>query len=202
MNILLHVCCGPCAITPLAAIRAAGHESRGYFINPNIHPFKEFQRRIEALEEMSRQCQFQVDYELEYGLREYLRQVVFHEDRERRCGLCYAMRLRPTVEKALAIGADAFSSTLLYSRYQNHDLIRQQGAELAIKFGIPFYYEDFRSGWQEGIDRSIGMGLYRQPYCGCIYSEQERYDKTRKGEGSKQGIRPRISPARGDSRLR
>ncbi len=179
MNILLHVCCGPCAITPLAAIRAAGHEARGYFINPNIHPFKEFQRRIEALESMSRQSDFQVDYEREYGLRDYLRQVVFNEDS--RCGLCYALRLRPTAEKAMAIGADAFSSTLLYSRYQNHDLLKQQGEALAVEFGIPFYYEDFRWSWQEGIDKSIEMGLYRQPYCGCIYSEQERYDKKGKG---------------------
>lgn len=176
MNILLHVCCGPCAISPVAAIRAAGHEASGYFINPNIHPYKEFQRRLAALELMSKRCDFQVDYELDYGLRDYLRQVVFHEDS--RCGLCYAMRLRPTAERALARGADAFSSTLLYSRYQNHALIKQHGEALAAELGIPFYYEDFRSGWQEGIDQAIEMGLYRQPYCGCIYSEQERYDKT------------------------
>lgn len=181
MNILLHVCCGPCAIVPLAAIRAAGHEARGYFINPNIHPFKEFQRRIEALEAMGKQRDFQIEYEREYGLRDYLRQVVFHEDS--RCGLCYAMRLRSTAEKAMALGADAFSSTLLYSRYQNHAQIKEQGEALAVELGIPFYYEDFRPGWQEGIDQSIEMGLYRQPYCGCIYSEQERFDKKRRKRG-------------------
>ena len=124
---------------------------------------------------MSLASDFQVEYERQYGLRDYLRQVVFHE--ENRCRYCYAMRLRPTAERAMAIGADAFSSTLLYSRYQNHSLLRQQGEALAMELGIPFYYDDFRGGWQEGIDRSIEMGLYRQPYCGCIYSEQERYDK-------------------------
>jgi hypothetical protein len=175
MNILLHVCCGPCAIVPLAAMRAAGHEVHGFFFNPNIHPFKEFQRRLEALEIMSQRLDFPVLYERQYGLRDYLRQVVFHEDS--RCGLCYAMRLRSTAEKAFELKADAFSSTLLYSRYQNHALIKQQGESLAAEIGIPFYYEDFRDGWQEGIDQSIAMGLYRQPYCGCIYSEQERYDK-------------------------
>jgi predicted adenine nucleotide alpha hydrolase (AANH) superfamily ATPase len=181
VNILLHVCCGPCSITPLAAIRAAGHEARGFFFNPNIHPFKEFQRRLEALEDMSRRVDFPVEYERQYGLRDYLRQVVFHE--ESRCGLCYAMRLRPTAEKAIAIKADAFSSTLLYSRFQNHNLLKQQGEALAAELGIPFYYEDFRAGWQDGIDQSLEMGLYRQPYCGCIYSEQERYDKKwRKGQ--------------------
>lgn len=175
MNILLHVCCGPCAIVPLAAMRAAGHEVHGFFFNPNIHPFKEFQRRLEALEIMSQRLDFQVLYERQYGLRDYLRQVVFHEDS--RCALCYAMRLRSTAEKAFELKADAFSSTLLYSRYQNHALIKQQGESLAAEIGIPFYYEDFRGGWQEGIDQSIAMGLYRQPYCGCVYSEQERYDK-------------------------
>jgi predicted adenine nucleotide alpha hydrolase (AANH) superfamily ATPase len=177
VNILLHVCCGPCAIYPLSTIRAAGHTVRGYFFNPNIHPFKEFQRRIEALEVMSRHLAFAVDYERTYGLRSFLRQVVFHE--ESRCGLCYAMRLRPTAERAADAGFDAFSTTLLYSRYQNHALLREQGETLAAEFGIGFYYEDFRSGWQEGIDQSIEMGLYRQPYCGCIYSEEERYDRKR-----------------------
>lgn len=177
MNILLHVCCGPCTLYPLTAIRADGHEARGYFYNPNIHPFKEFRRRVEALEVMSQQLDFQVDYERGYGLRGFLRQVVFHE--EERCALCYAMRLRPTAEQAVAVGADAFSSTLLYSRYQNHALLKEQGEALAVEYGISFYYQDFRVGWQEGIDRAIAMGLYRQPYCGCIYSEEERYDRKR-----------------------
>ena len=81
---------------------------------------------------------------------------------------------------------DAFSTTLLYSRYQNHDLICSQSERLAEKYGVPFYYQDFRKGWQEGIDRSIEMGLYRQPYCGCIYSEQERYDNRWKKRQKRQ----------------
>ena len=101
--------------------------------------------------------------------------MVFHE--EERCPLCYRMRLEATAKKAREIGADAFSTTLLYSRYQRHETIRALGEELATQFGVPFLYEDFRVGWQEGIDASLEMGLYRQPYCGCIYSEQERYDK-------------------------
>jgi len=174
--IYMHVCCGPCAAYPLAAIRAEGLEARGFFFNPNIHPFKEFRRRLTALEEFCRQTGFEVDFERRYGLRDYLRRVVFHEDA--RCAICYAMRLGPTVEMAMAAGADAFTTTLLYSRYQNHALIKAQCEALAEKNGIAFYYRDFREGWQEGIDRSIEMGLYRQPYCGCVYSEQERYDRS------------------------
>ena len=87
------------------------------------------------------------------------------------------MRLTAAAQHAKKIGADAFSSTLLYSRYQKHELIKKIAAECEKKYEIPFYYDDFRVGWQEGVDMAIEMELYRQPYCGCIYSEQERYDK-------------------------
>jgi len=174
MNILLHVCCGPCTAYPLQVLRAEGHQVRGFFYNPNIHPFREFGRRIAALEELCRRHDFLVDYEREYGLKEYLRRVVYQE--ERRCLLCYRMRLIETVRKAKELGADAFSTTLLYSRYQQHEAIRELAGQLAEEYDIAFYYQDFREGWQEGIDMAVAMGIYRQPYCGCIYSEQERYD--------------------------
>ncbi|MDF1578480.1 MAG: epoxyqueuosine reductase QueH [Desulfobulbales bacterium] len=175
MNILLHVCCGPCTAFPLRIMREEGHRVRGYFYNPNIHPFREFKRRIGALEELCRRDDLLVDYEREYGLREYLRRIVYNE--ERRCLLCYEMRLTATVRKARDLGVDAFSTTLLYSRYQRHETIRMLAERLAEEYGVPFYYRDFRAGWQEGIDLAVAMGIYRQPYCGCIYSEQERYDR-------------------------
>lgn len=175
MNILLHSCCGPCTAYPLKVMREEGHQVKGYFYNPNIHPFQEFRRRLVALEEFAEQKELAVDYERQYGLREYLRRVVFNEDT--RCTLCYKMRLVEVVRKAKEVGADAFSSTLLYSRYQQHELIKSMAEQLAEEYGIALYYRDFREGWQEGIDMTLAMGIYRQPYCGCIYSEQERYDK-------------------------
>ena len=175
MKILLHVCCGPCTVYPLDVLRQEGLTVDGFFYNPNIHPFREFRKRIQTLEELAVRMQFSVAIRRDYGLRHFLRQVVFHEDE--RCGLCYAMRLDAAAEQAAAIRADAFTTTLLYSRYQKHELIRSQAAAAGSRYGVPFYYRDFRQGWQEGIDRSISMGLYRQPYCGCIYSEQERYDR-------------------------
>jgi len=180
MTVLLHLCCGPCTIYPLNALRGRGFAVQGYFHNPNIHPFREFGARITALEDLAGRMNLPVEYEREYGLKDYLRQVVFNEDE--RCAICYRMRLEATARKAGEIGAEAFSTTLLYSRHQRHETIRALGEELSRKYGVPFYYEDFREGWQTGIDASIEMGLYRQPYCGCIYSEQERYDKKcRKG---------------------
>jgi predicted adenine nucleotide alpha hydrolase (AANH) superfamily ATPase len=175
MSVLLHICCGPCAIYPLEVLKSQGLKTHGFFYNPNIHPYQEFRKRLEALEQLASRVGLPVEYHREYGLRDYLRTVVFNEDS--RCGLCYDMRLRMVVEQAKKIRADAFSSTLLYSRYQNHELIRHKAEELAEEHRIPFYYHDFREGWQQGIDMSREMGLYRQSYCGCIYSEQERYDK-------------------------
>ena len=185
MTVLLHLCCGPCTIFPLTALRAQGRSVQGYFYNPNIHPFREFRQRIASLEDLALRTSLPVEYEREYGLREYLRKVVFHE--EERCLLCYRMRLEATAKKARELGAEGFSTTLLYSRYQRHEAIRALGEELAEQYGVAFLYEDFRTGWQKGIDASLEMGLYRQPYCGCIYSEQERYDKKfRKGKEKKQ----------------
>ncbi len=178
MKILLHVCCGPCSVYPLAFLRQQGHDVTGWFYNPNIHPYKEFRQRIEALEDFSRQKNFPVEIDRSYGLRNFLRHVVFHEERKERCGICYDLRLLPTAMRAAEQGFEAFTTTLLYSKYQNHAELRRKGEALAAQFGSAFFYHDFREGWQRGIDESIAMQLYRQPYCGCIYSEQERYDKT------------------------
>ncbi|MFZ5799165.1 MAG: hypothetical protein C4563_02040 [Desulfobulbus sp.] len=178
MNLLLHVCCGPCTVFPLVVLREQGHSVRGYFYNPNIHPYQEFARRLTTLREFAAMEQLPLTVEEEYGLQEYLRRVVFQEDG--RCAACYAMRLERTARYAAENHFEAFSSTLLYSRYQNHALLRVTGEQLANRYGVAFYYEDFRRGWQEGIDRSRALGLYRQPYCGCIYSEQERYDPSKR----------------------
>lgn len=183
MKLLLHVCCGPCTIYPLAQLQREGIEVSGYFYNPNIHPYREFKQRIQAVQQFAGTSGLEVEIETRYGLTEYLREVVFHE--QQRCPLCYTMRLESAARKARERGDDAFSTTLLYSKYQDHERIRQIGATLGRKYQIDFYYQDFRTGWKEGIERAIEMDLYRQPYCGCIYSEQERYDKTIKKNAPK-----------------
>ena len=147
----------------------------GFFYNPNIHPYQEFRKRLEAVEFIASRENLPVEYHREYGLRDYLRKIVYNEDN--RCEFCYDMRLREVVAQAKKMRVDAFTTTLLYSRYQNHDLIRYKAEKLAEQNNIPFFYHDFRKGWQQGVDMSKEMGLYRQSYCGCIYSEQERYDK-------------------------
>jgi predicted adenine nucleotide alpha hydrolase (AANH) superfamily ATPase len=111
-----------------------------------------------------------------YPLEGFLRQIIFRE--EDRCRYCYRLRLVKTALIAKKGRFDAFTTTLLYSRFQKHDLIRSIGEEVAGEYDIPFFYRDFREGWLEGIQISKALGLYRQPYCGCIYSEKERYCPT------------------------
>ncbi|MRR07335.1 MAG: hypothetical protein EG828_10405, partial [Deltaproteobacteria bacterium] len=84
-------------------------------------------------------------------------------------------RIERAAQTAAELGYNAFPSTLLYSRYQQHELIRREGEQAAARHGVSFLYDDFRRGWQQGIAASKEMGLYRQQYCGCIYSEKDRY---------------------------
>jgi predicted adenine nucleotide alpha hydrolase (AANH) superfamily ATPase len=157
----------------LKALREEGWEMTGFFYNPNIHPYQEYQRRLETVKEYERQAGVKMIYRDEYDLEGFLRGVVYRE--HERCRYCYSSRLEATAQMAKAGGFDAFTTTLLYSKHQNHSPLKEIGEGLGKRFSVPFYYEDFRKGWQEGIRESKAMGLYRQHYCGCIYSEKERY---------------------------
>jgi predicted adenine nucleotide alpha hydrolase (AANH) superfamily ATPase len=108
-----------------------------------------------------------------YPLETFLRQIAFRE--EQRCRYCYHLRLSHTARIAKKDRFDAFTTTLLYSRHQKHDLIREIAEGVAGTQGIPFFYRDFREGWSEGVRVSKEKRMYRQPYCGCIFSEKERY---------------------------
>jgi epoxyqueuosine reductase len=178
MKILLHICCGPCAIYPVEVLSEAGHQVEGYFDNPNIHPYQEFLRRVKALEEYAEQTGLPITWQKDYDIEEYFRLVAFRE--AERCRFCYQLRLGRAARMARARGFEAFTSTLLYSRYQNHELIQEVARQAAAEAGVEFYYEDFRQGWAEGVAESKARGLYRQPYCGCIFSERERYARPRK----------------------
>ena len=176
MKILLHCCCGPCTIYPLTQLINEGIDTTCYFFNPNIHPYKEFKKRIEGFKEYIEVVGVNSIINDTYGLQEFVRKVSFKE--KQRCSICYDWRLESTARLASEQKFDSFSTTLLYSRYQNHEKLIEVCQQLANKYSISFKYEDYREGWQYGIDKSIELKIYRQPYCGCIYSEQERYDKS------------------------
>lgn len=96
---------------------------------------------------------------------------------ESRCLFCWRVRLVHSARAARRLGLDALTSSLLYSRFQDHDRIRELGESAADAAGLLFLYQDFRRFWQQGIDASKEWGIYRQPYCGCLFSEYERYSK-------------------------
>ncbi len=175
MKLLMHICCGPCTIYPLKELRIRGHEVAGLFYNPNIHPYQEYQRRLQTLNDYAARTFLNIFCPEGYPLEEFLRQVAFKEND--RCEYCLQHRLQYAAEMALADKFDGFTTTLLYSRYQKHDLIREIGEHIGMQLGIPFYYQDFRTGWAEGVRISRELEMYRQPYCGCIYSEKDRFYK-------------------------
>jgi predicted adenine nucleotide alpha hydrolase (AANH) superfamily ATPase len=145
----------------------------GFFFRHNIHPFTECRKREDALKEYAETVNFKVIIQKGYDLEGFLRGIVFRESE--RCVFCYHERLKATALMAKNGKFDCFSTTLLYSRHQKHDIIRSIGESVSKETGVNFYYRDFRDGWKTGIDESKKLGLYRQPYCGCIFSEKERY---------------------------
>lgn len=184
MKILLHICCANCATYPHQRLKEQGEEVVGFFFNPNIHPYQEYQKRLESTKNYSEAVGLKVIYRDEYLLEEFLRNVS-HRVKER-CSYCYSVRLEATVQEAKKRGFDQFSTTLLQSAHQNHFLIKEIGERIALEVGVPFYYEDFRQGWKKGVEISKTMGLYRQQYCGCIYSEKERFMRQEKGKRLKE----------------
>jgi predicted adenine nucleotide alpha hydrolase (AANH) superfamily ATPase len=182
VKVLLHQCCGPCSIYPAIRLREDGHELHGYFYNPNIHPYTEYKKRLETLQTYNTQHNIPYTIVDFYGLRPFIAMVEAMRQPAssiiaNRCEGCYRMRLFKVAEFAKANGFDGFTTSLLYSRRQKHDLIRSIAAEAAQQQQIDFIYEDYRKGWQVGIDLSKQEAMYRQNYCGCIYSEEERWLK-------------------------
>ncbi|MDI3280684.1 MAG: epoxyqueuosine reductase QueH [Bacillota bacterium] len=177
MKILLHICCGPCSLYPLQALREEGMELEGFFYNPNIHPYREYLRRWEALHQVAEAEGLAVRHRWEYELEKFLARVA--QFPSERCRHCYELRLEKAAREAAEGGFAAFTTTLLVSPWQKHDLIRQVAEEVAGRVGVPFLYRDFRPGYRQGQQRARELGIYRQPYCGCIYSEKERYARSR-----------------------
>jgi predicted adenine nucleotide alpha hydrolase (AANH) superfamily ATPase len=147
----------------------------GFFYKNNIHPYSECLKRQAALEQYAAQINLRVIYQEGYDLEGFIQNLVHRE--ADRCRHCYHDRLRTTALLAKRGKFDYFSSTLLYSKFQKHELVRSIGESIAKSVGVPFLYQNFRAGWKEGVETSKALQMYRQQYCGCIYSEKERYYK-------------------------
>lgn len=182
MKLLLHMCCGPCSVYPVSVLEEEGIEFGGLFFNPNIHPMDEFVRRKENVEKFADIKNICVEYMDEFRQEVWEK---FGADNENRCNMCYTLRIDKTAQFAKENGFDAFTTTLLVSPYQNHELIVELAKKAAEKYGTRFYYRDFRPGFRQGQQDAKELGLYRQKYCGCIisYEDAEKFKKKKKGKG-------------------
>ena len=159
MKLLMHACCGPCSIYCIDSLREEGIEPDIYWFNPNIHPYKEYEARLNALKELSNIMNFNLIVEDNYGLDEFCKQV--SDIISARCvNYCYPVRLRRVFEYAKENGYDAVSTTLLYSIYQKHDFIKMYCEKLSKEYGIEFLYRDFRVGFYIGKEKAKEYGIY------------------------------------------
>jgi predicted adenine nucleotide alpha hydrolase (AANH) superfamily ATPase len=173
--VLFHCCCAPCALACIESLASEENAPALFWYNPNIHPFTEYQSRRDSLHRFAAAKNQPLKMVDEYGLRHFLVATGGETEAPGRCEMCYRMRLEKTAAFAAEQGFGAFSTSLLVSPYQQHDTIRRLGEELAAQYGVEFVYRDFRPLFREGQTHARAQGLYMQKYCGCIFSEEERY---------------------------
>ena len=174
-SVLMHTCCAPCSLSCIDPLRAEGIEPVAFWYNPNIHPWKEYEARRDCLLAYAPTIEMQVIVDEDYGLRAFVEHVA--SDIDHRCTYCYQHRLEETARYAAEHGYEAFTSTLLASLYQDHDGIKAAAEKYARQYGVEFLDRDFRPNFRAGNQRARELGFYMQKYCGCVFSEQDRYQK-------------------------
>jgi len=177
-KVLIHVCCAHCAAYTASYWRQQGYEAEGLWYNPNIHPYTEHQQRLESMKSLAEKIGLPLTVVEGYDMVEFFRRVTGHE--AERCRDCFDLRLTGTAAAAQEKGFDAFTTTLLISPHQKHELIQEIGHKVATEHGVTFLYADLRKRYSDSRHITKPLDLYRQQYCGCLYSELERYagDKT------------------------
>lgn len=172
MKVLMHICCSNCSIYPLKSLLMKDVEVKGLWFNPNIHPYPEYRLRLDSLQRLQKLWDLDIEYRDHYDIDGFVRKIGSPD--ETRCLRCYAMRLEETAKAARKMDLDGFTTSLLVSPYQRFEAVVNIGREMGKRYSIPFYQEDFRVGYRENIGLSRELGLYRQKYCGCVFSEKER----------------------------
>ena len=178
MKTLLHICCAPCANQCVQALRGENIELTGFWFNPNIHPFTEYRARRNCVRAYAESVNLPLLEQNDYALRPFVRSVA--DDIENRCVKCYEIRLFETARMAKEGGFDSFTSSLFISPYQDHQLMIQTAEKAAETYGVDFLYRDFRPYFKEGQEYARNQDFYMQKYCGCVFSEEERYLKKSK----------------------
>lgn len=178
--LLLHACCAPCSSYVLEYLHSYFDISL-YYYNPNISPVSEFEFRAAELRRLVTEMGFEniaVAVE-EYENEEFFQMAKGMEELPEggeRCFKCYALRLEKTAEYAKNNGFDYFTTTLTISPYKNAAVLNEIGGELAEKYGVKYLFSDFKknNGYKRSCELSRKYSLYRQNYCGCVYSKAQR----------------------------
>lgn len=188
MRLMLHACCGPCLLEPYDALSAGGVEVRVAYANPNIHPRAEYERRRDTLLSYAAERGIPVD-ELGYDIDAWQAAVAGLEGSPgARCRACFRVRLGETARHAAALGFDTVATTLTVSPYQDPEAIREAGEAVCAKEGVTFLVTDFRDRYPQATRRSRELGMYRQNYCGCRYSEGEAEEARDRRRASKERL--------------
>lgn len=187
MKVLLHCCCAPCSLSCIEPLKNEGADLSLFWFNPNIHPFKEYEARRDCLLEYSKEIGLELLVKENYGLREFVTNVA--DNIEGRCVYCYEHRLEETAKFAKENGFEYFTTTLLASLYQDHQSIKEAGERFAQKYGVKFLYRDFRPNFRDGNSKAREKGFYMQKYCGCVFSEEDRYKKQIERDKQKFGAK-------------
>lgn len=177
-TLLLHACCAPCSSAVLEYLYENFNITL-FFYNPNISPESEFNYRLEELKRLIVEMNFR-DIEIvvpDYDNNEFEELAKGLEDLpegDKRCKKCYRLRLMKTAEYAKEKGFDYFTTTLSVSPYKNAQLLNEIGGELEKEYETPYLYSDFKKkeGYKRSCELSREYNLYRQNYCGCIYSKK------------------------------
>jgi predicted adenine nucleotide alpha hydrolase (AANH) superfamily ATPase len=171
VKVVLHICCGVCAAGAVEALAGEGHQVIGFFYNPNIHPAEEYHKRLDVARRVAKELNFPLEAG-PYSPEEWLKLTDSLKDEPeggRRCQVCYRLRLEKTRDYMAACGADAFTTTLTISPHKSAQVINKVGQEVG---GEKFLVKDFKK--KDGFKRAVQLAkkweLYRQDYCGCIYS--------------------------------
>ena len=174
MDVFLHICCAPCSVACIPALRQEGARLTGFWYNPNIHPYQEYKARRDTLIAYAGDIGMELLVREDYGLRDFVRAVA--PDLDHRCCHCYACRLEETAQYARDNGFDWFTTTLSISPHKDAARINAIGQELETEFGVKHLPSDFKkhNGYLRSLQLSEQYGLYRQDYCGCEFSAKAR----------------------------
>jgi len=183
-TLLVHACCGECLAGVIDRLRRMGPFAV-LFYNPNVQPLLEFRRRLKSVQVLADREGLDLEVDERYEPKWFLGCVPW--DRPGRCEACYRLRLGETARVASARGVEAMTTTLLISTHQDHEAVRRIGQAEASSRGLWFHYEDWRPLASHGRDEARRRSLYRQQYCGCLFSEAERFGPTNVHRYRRQG---------------